>query len=756
MHTGEKPYKCPICGRGFSQQGNVTKHMRTHETAHLRWDRSTDSKPFKCPVRGCKKSFTAKGSLTSHLSSSHTSEEISNSAVSSSSSGDSNNQDVSSVSFGASAKPSRVPPIIMVGPLAGNNVASSQQQQHSHYQSDQLASSQRSVTNSAIAASPHSLSLTPPQPCTHPGCSAIFEHPLKLRQHQYHVSPGIVAEHNFLLSTVLQFADMILSWDYKSELEKETLRAHVAYLRDNALHLRIPGDLTVPLPASTMPYVTYQNPINNTLNTHYGHLPVFETCVEIPKNGVPSMITGFHAPAPSSSNQDNRSPNKLTPVANTNSSSNASYNMHGNVAQYHHNQHRQNYQSHQTQTTPSQYISHQMHSLMEPQQQLQHNQQQQAFHSQQNHFIPSHPKGQLSVPYFQLQHPGHQSQSTNIYGQPTFGYPPRAHHGDNLVAQSSNQFGPPFFPSSLPSYPPPATHRQQGHQHFPQQGQNNYQQLQESQNNNNQELWQPSFASPSPLMMPMSAYHLQSSSVPSAVIQSDLTAKYEEIENRWLQQQKQDFFNARSASSTQCTARFRFDHESSLFQQQQPSVEEMQVENTNVTEASKRDRIEVENEDQLHSNSDTDKNAALTDQKAESANRDSNCELQQDSEGQEFSCNSMPSPTLLTVPAMVPTAASWEEAIHLANALDHQHLGTGSVRGKKPRRSIVINPCSSAKQFQNKLFSDDISWLGDAEKLFPHRHDQHQEGEKSIETVVENDNNSSYLTNTTGVKRQRP
>ncbi len=201
IHSEERPFKCMLCERTFRQSGNLTKHIKSHKTAHLRWNRNTNEKPFKCTFRGCDKSFTAKSSLQNHTKTHHDGEveEPPAERVSISSGLDERLRAQAAASGGA-------PTVIQ------RTLTQQELMQHAQAKNNLLLRGTLQARN-AFA-------------CCHRGCGLSFPTEELLRSHILEQDPLLHAEHNFLrfgLSNLLQVLDLFgisndpkVSCDWKS------------------------------------------------------------------------------------------------------------------------------------------------------------------------------------------------------------------------------------------------------------------------------------------------------------------------------------------------------------------------------------------------------------------------------------------------------------------------------------------------------------------------------------------------------------
>lgn len=58
VHSGRKPHECPICGEGFADSSNLSKHKKTHFIGM-----------YKCPVSGCTARMKRWDQMRRHMSS---------------------------------------------------------------------------------------------------------------------------------------------------------------------------------------------------------------------------------------------------------------------------------------------------------------------------------------------------------------------------------------------------------------------------------------------------------------------------------------------------------------------------------------------------------------------------------------------------------------------------------------------------------------------------------------------------------------
>ena len=66
-HTGETPFKCPVCNKGFRRKDKMRRHEILHES---------DEVKYRFPCEYCGRRFTQSNNLKTHIRSHHSSLKI--------------------------------------------------------------------------------------------------------------------------------------------------------------------------------------------------------------------------------------------------------------------------------------------------------------------------------------------------------------------------------------------------------------------------------------------------------------------------------------------------------------------------------------------------------------------------------------------------------------------------------------------------------------------------------------------------------
>jgi hypothetical protein len=191
IHSGDKPYGCHLCSKRFNQQGNLTKHIKSHEYAHLRWNRSTQDKPYKCSYECCGKSFTAKSNLENHMLTIHHGMSLMQNIPTS-----------SADNFNPEFVPANP------GEGYGNMVL-------------------------AVRASevPCPVLTKMASRCLHEGCNHVFDNGFELRAHLFAHAPGLEQELRAMREHMLNLMSILQSWDIKSGADQRKMIEYVQCIK---------------------------------------------------------------------------------------------------------------------------------------------------------------------------------------------------------------------------------------------------------------------------------------------------------------------------------------------------------------------------------------------------------------------------------------------------------------------------------------------------------------------------------------------